>query len=98
MKPLFALACLLVFVSPGCASPGSAPKAVTAYVSIDEGGYPIFNLRKPGDSGNVNILATKEQIAKWKAAFAAYAQAQKELADAVDHYQPLAVDKKRIKK
>lgn len=76
----------------GCAT--AAPKKTTAYISIDET-FPIFNLQKPGNPGNVKIPTTTDQLARWKAAAAAYQQAQKEIADAVDHYEPLALKKKK---
>jgi outer membrane PBP1 activator LpoA protein len=75
----------------GCAT--AAPKQVTAYISIDDGAYPVFNLRKPGDPGNVQIKATPEQVAKWKAAAAAYVASQKEIETLVSHYEPLAIKK-----
>ena len=94
MKLLIAIAFALALL-PGCATAG--PTATTAWISIDDGIYPTFNIGKK-DPANTKIPATKEQVARWKAALAAYQQAQKEIGDAVSHYEPFAIDAKKIRK
>jgi len=60
------------------------------YVSIDDGGFPVFNLTTDKISG-VEIEASPAQTLRWKRAFTEYAAAQKQLHALVDHYQPVAV-------
>jgi len=66
-----------------------------AYVSIDEGGYPVFNLTQDKIAG-VEIDVRLPQLKRLKRAFSEYAKAQKELHEAVDHYQPLAISEGRV--
>jgi hypothetical protein len=63
-----------------------------AYIIIDDARpvYPVFYLSAQ-DPAAVEIPATSRQIAKWKAAFKAYAAAQTEIETAVNHYQPAAI-------
>jgi hypothetical protein len=91
MKIPFVFAIALALL-PACAST-SSPKIATAYVSIDEGVYPTFNLQKPGNPENVVVKVPADQVAKWKAAVAAYIAAQKEMEAAVNHYEPLKIQK-----
>jgi hypothetical protein len=64
------------------------------YVSIDDGGFPVFNLTADKISG-VEIEATPAQKLRWKRAAAEYAKAQKALHALVDLYQPLAIKEAR---
>jgi hypothetical protein len=65
-----------------------------AYVSIDDGGFPVFNLTQDKISG-VEIEVKLPQLKRWKKAALANATAQKEMHAAVDHYQPVAVKEAR---
>jgi len=64
------------------------------YVSIDDGGFPVFNLTTDKISG-VEIEATPAQTLRWKRAFVEYAKAQKQLHALVDLYQPVAIKEAR---
>jgi len=61
-----------------------------AYVSIDDGGFPVVNLTQDKVAG-VEIDVKLPQLKRWKKAGVDYAKAQKELHAAVDHYQPIAI-------
>lgn len=58
-----------------------------AYISIDDGKYPTFNLAKKNPA-NVEIPVDKVKLAAWKAAFTGYVRVQKEIEDLVNHYEP----------
>jgi len=94
MKILISMVFFALTVGCATSAPPNGTKSTTAYVSIDEV-YPVFALQKAGNPANVKIPATKDQVARWKAAAAAYAQAQKEIEEAVNHYEPLAIKNKK---